>query len=307
MKKIARYDIDVASNINSADILIVFGSDNTVLKALHKLGFKYKVLGISLGSSAGFLTETTIENMDIVFEKIEGGRYRIEKCNVIKAIIDDEKTYRAVNDIAIFPYKSATLMEYELWVDEEFIWRDHADGLIIATPLGSTAYSMSAGGPIILSKTNVFALTPVNSLDPSRRPLIIPSESIIELMNIKSRVSVEAVIDGIDRIKVNESISISKNSSIISFIKIEGISPIHSRLYRKVKLAEELIEMPPSAKLVFKVLEYEGPLTQKDIVEKTLLSPRTVRYALNILGKRGLIKDIPNLRDVRQKLYYTNI
>ncbi|HDJ89504.1 MAG TPA: MarR family transcriptional regulator, partial [Thermoprotei archaeon] len=115
------------------------------------------------------------------------------------------------------------------------------------------------------------------------------------------------VIDGIDRIRIEESIIIFKDPSIISFIKIDGISPIHSRLYRKVKLAEELIEMPPSAKLVFKVLEYEGPLTQKDIVEKTFLPSRTVRYALNILSKRGLIKDIPNLRDARQKLYYTNI
>ena len=288
------------------DFILIIGTDGTVLRVLHKLEFpESPILTVNVLEDGGFLTSITTRELNTVIDRLLERDYRVEPLQVISASIDGKIEIKALNEIAIFPSKSATLMEYELFVNEEFIWRDHGDGIITATPIGSTAYSLSAGGPLVLPTVEALILTPVNSLDPSRRPLIISNNSTITIRAIHSSSRVEAIADGIDRINVNEEVIIytleERRVNMITFDRVLGI---RSRLYKKIKLAEELLKMPPSAKLVYKILEYEGPLTQKEIADKSMLPLRTVRYAISMLSKNGLVARMPDARDSRRHVYF---
>ena len=166
---------------------------------------------------------------------------------------------------------------------------------------------MSVGGPVVLNPAPVLTIIPVNSVNPARRPLIIADDMSIEIRDITSSVTIEAVLDGQIRKKVDGGpISIKKAQSDAIFVKFseERVAALHGKLMQKTEIFEDLAqELPPSAKLVLKILEYQGQLTQKEIVEETMLPPRTVRYALSLLISEGLIEKRLSLRDSRHGLY----
>ena len=162
---------------------------------------------------------------------------------------------------------------------------------------------MSAGGPVIFQDSNVFGIISVNSLDITRRPLIVSDNSLIEIDEISSRLHCDVVLDGIDRFKINNKIEATKFTPPARIIRMKTDSTTISALAKKVKLAEELFAMPPSSKLLLKILEYEGSMTQKELAVKTLLPDRTVRLALRHLMEKGYIKRKVSIRDARQKIY----
>jgi NAD+ kinase len=150
-------------------------------------------------------------------------------------------------------------------------------------------------------------IIPVNSVNPARRPLIVEDTTIIEIRELTSSVSVEAVLDGQLRRKVNSGpIIIERAEADAVFVKLseERVAALRGKLHQMTEAFGDLAQdLPPSAKLVLKVLEYQGQLTQKEIVDETLLPPRTVRYALSILISDGLVSKRVSLRDSRQGLY----
>lgn len=314
-KTLRSYDIDYdflsnkvsEKQIQDFDIAIVLGGDREILAFSHFMkNVSIPILGVSTSGETTFLTELTINEISKGIEKLVEEEYEIEYATRIEAKISEDAP-PALNEIAIFPSKSATLMEYLLVVDDEEIWRDYSDGVIIATPTGSTAYSLSAGGPILLPTSRSLVIVSVNSLDLTRRPLVVSENSIIKLEEISSKCDCELIIDGTHRFKIEDSVTIRKSKVPVKFIKITKVPETLKRMSKKIMLSKELMDMPPSAKLILKVLEYEGPLTQKDIITKTLLPPRTVRHALSLLLKKGFIRKQPLLRDVRQDLYYVNV
>jgi len=105
------------------------------------------------------------------------------------------------------------IMEHVLRVNAEEVWHDSSDGIILSTPIGSSAYSMSAGGPVIFQDSGVFGIISVNSLDVTRRPLIVSNSSLIEIDDISSRLHCEVILDGLDRFKVNRIVEATKFSS----------------------------------------------------------------------------------------------
>jgi len=289
----------------NCDFVLVVGKDGDVLSLFLKYpDMKKPVLGISLSDRPGFLTDIPINQFNDAINKIMEGKFLIQEFLRINVLTDDFSAY-ALNEVALFSSKSATLIEYELWIDKEFVWRDYSDGVIVATSVGSTAYAMSAGGVFISPKANVFEIVPVNSVDVSRRPIIIPSDSIIEIKHVAGRFTPEIVIDGSIRRKVRGDILMTKAKNTAKFIKIHDTELIRDRIIKKVEQSKDILDLPPSAKFVLKVLEYEGTLSQTDIIRKTLLPPRTVRYALSLLLRKGLIKEKELLgRDARRKIYY---
>lgn len=156
---------------------------------------------------------------------------------------------------------------------------------------------------MVHQKAAVFLLVPVNSVDVTRRPLVVNDSSTIEISEINSRYDCEVVLDGIVRVKAENTVKAKRASTPAKIVRLIGASATQNKIKRKVKLAEELLKMPPSAKLVLKTLEYEGPLGQREISEKTLLPPRTTRLALRLLLSKGLIKRSQDLRDARHRLY----
>lgn len=284
-------------------LLLILGEDKDVLKALHHVKSKdVLILGVSKTENNSFLMETTLERLGDALRAFLRREYSVEYSSRLKAVVDDAETPCALNELAIFPRKSATILEYSLYVDGEFVWRDIGDGLIVSTPIGSTAYALSTGGPIIHPQAKVVSIVPVNSLNLTRRPLVTPLESLIEIRDIVSNSACEVIVDGGYRMKVTEKILVKRGEDA-GFVRLSE-ALLARRLEKKARMSLDISSLPPSAKLILKVLEYEGALTQKDIVKKTMLPARTVRHALAILVGNNFVKKRPLIRDPRQDLYY---
>jgi len=292
------------SQVTMADLIIVLGGDRGVRNYFHRsLDVDTPVLGISESESSGFLSQIELRDLSSYLTRVKKQDYVIENAPRIGVKIDGKKAYPVLNDVAIFSSKSATLMEHVLRVNGEEIWHDNSDGVIISTPIGSSAYSMSAGGPVIFQGANVFGIISVNSLDTTRRPLIVSDNSIIEIDEISSHLHCDVVLDGIDRFKINNKLEATKFAPPARIIRMKSDSTAISALANKVKLAEELLSMPPSSKLLLKILEYEGSMTQKELASKTLLPDRTVRLAMKHLMDKGYVKRKVSMQDARQKIY----
>ncbi len=302
--EIQSFIISHKSKPKPVDCIIVLGGDRGVRNYFRYLTDSViPVLGIGEAEASGFLAQIELKEFPIYLKRLKKQDYTIEEVTRLGIKIDGKNVYPVLNDVAVFPSKSAVLMEHTLRVNEEEVWHDSSDGIILSTPIGSSAYSMSAGGPVIFQDSPVFGIISVNSLDVTRRPLIVSNESVVVIDDISSRLHCEVVLDGIDRYKVRKMVECTKFSPPAKIIRMKKDSTAISALAKKVHLAEDLLSMPPSSKLLLKTLEYEGSLTQKDLVNKTLLPDRTVRMALRHLLEKGFVKRKVSIRDARQKIY----
>ena len=291
------------------DVLTIIGSDKFLLKKLLELGqTEIPILPLASKGQPDFLFEISATNIDGIIGDLLESNWKKEEHRRLVAEISGKETPPLLNDIGIFARRSATLIRYSLLIDDEHFWKDGSDGLIVATPTGSTAYSLSVGGPVILASSPVFSIIPVNSVNPARRPIVLSDDLKVEIKDLTSSVAIEAVLDGQIRRKVdNHPVRIRRSDTSAMFVKFseERVDALRGKLLRKTETAEDVAhELPPSAKLVFKVLEYQGQLSQKEIIEETMLPPRTVRYALSLLMSEGLITKKLSLRDSRQGLYH---
>ncbi len=286
------------------DYVIVTGGDRGVRKYFHNdLNSTVPVLGINEFESSGYLAQIDLKEFPTFLNRLKKGDFTIERVTRLGVKIDGKSVYPVLNNLAIFSSKSATLVEHVLRINVEEVWHESSDGVIITTPIGSSAYSMSAGGPAIFQDSKVFGIVSVNSLDITRRPLIVSDDSFIEVDDISSSLRCEVVMDGKERFKVDKIVTCTKFPQPANIIRMKKDSTIVSALTKKVRLADDLLNMPPSSKLLLKTLEYEGSLTQKELAAKTLLPDRTVRLALRHLLDKGYVKRRVSLRDTRQRIY----
>ncbi len=292
------------SKSKQADCIIVLGGDKGVRNYFHRtFDTVSPVLGISEAEASGFLAQIDLREFSSYVNILKKEKYAIEEVPRLGVKIDGKNVYPVLNDVAVFSSKSAILMEHTLSVNGEEVWHDNSDGIIVSTPIGSSAYSMSAGGPVLFQDSAVFEIISVNSLDVTRRPIIVSNDSLIEIDDIYARLHCEVVLDGLERYKVNNTVECTKFLPSAKIIRLKKDFTAISALAKKVHLAEELLSMPPSSKLLLKTVEYEGALTQKDLANKTLLPARTVRLALSHLLKKGYVKKKVSIRDARQKIY----
>ncbi len=164
-----------------SDIIISLGGDGTMLStAFHAHFYDKPVLGINLGK-LGFLVEIDIKSIDKVIEEIKNKEYKVEERMVIEGLCDipsSEKLY-AVNDIVIEKGGWSKMIELTAWVDGEYVTTFSADGLIVATPTGSTGYSLSTGGPIVTPTARAITLAPISPHSLTVRPLVLSSNQEI--------------------------------------------------------------------------------------------------------------------------------
>lgn len=286
------------------DCIIVTGGDRGVRNYFHKTqDAEIPIFGVSESEASGFLAQIDLKEFSSYVNRIKKQDFEISEFTRLGVKIDGKSIYPILNDVAVFSSKSAMLMEHVLRINGEEVWHDSSDGVIISTPIGSSAYSMSAGGPMIFQDSPVFCIVSVNSLDITRRPLIVHDASMIEVDDVTARLHCEVVLDGVDRFRINNALECTKSVPSAKIIKLKKDSTAVSALTKKVRLAEDLLNMPPSAKLLLKTLEYEGSLTQRELVIKTLLPDRTVRLAIRHLLDKGYVKKKISIRDARQKIY----
>jgi NAD+ kinase len=168
------------------DLAVVIGGDGTMLRAARQLAaHDVPVIGINLGR-VGFLADIPAEHMVVEVGKILDGGGEITQRMLLHAEVTraGEKVHEAyaLNDVVITKGELARLIEFETSLDDEFVSAMRADGIIVATPTGSTAYALSAGGPILYPDLPAIALVPVCPHTLSQRPLVVPAQSTIEIV-----------------------------------------------------------------------------------------------------------------------------
>ena len=173
--------VDDSDLYMQSDLIISFGGDGTMLTtAFNAQKFDKPVLGINLGK-LGFLVEADISNLDFVIDAIKNKKYSIEERMIIEGDCTDYKCEKmiAINDLVIDKGGWPKMIELTVWVDGEYVTTFTADGLIAATPTGSTGYSISVGGPIVNPQADVITLSPISPHSLTIRPIVLPSRSEI--------------------------------------------------------------------------------------------------------------------------------
>jgi NAD+ kinase len=168
------------------DLVVVLGGDGTLLSAVRATAATdAPLLGVNLGS-LGFLTDVPLSSLFTMLEEVAQGRAPIEQRSLMQCdLLRGEQilgSYKAFNDVVVNKTALARLNNYDLFVDKSFVSSYRADGMIVATPTGSTAYSLSAGGPVVMPTVNAFVITPVAPHSLTHRPLVVPDSAVVEIL-----------------------------------------------------------------------------------------------------------------------------
>ena len=184
----------------NCDLIIVLGGDGTFLSVARLLvKTDVPVLGINLGS-LGFLTETTLSNMYRVLESVFEGNYDTDNRMLLRTHVHRQgeriSEYNALNDIVINNGALARIINMSTFIDGKFVTRYRADGLIVSSPTGSTAYSLAAGGPIVYPNLDAITISPICPHSLVNRPIVIPGSSSIEVTLEANADDVLLTLDG---------------------------------------------------------------------------------------------------------------
>ncbi len=285
----------------SADALLLFGDDRFILDSLLDGNPKTAVLPMG----QGFLAECSLDGIETAIENLVTGKHRIDERLRLELRVDGIRFPPALNEIALTTSRGGGFLRYSLEIDGESVWRDAGDGVIVSTPTGSTAYSLSAGGPVIMENADALVVVPICSNE-GRKPLVIPRRSVITLSAIESRLGREIVIDGRRRVRVGDAgLTVRASENPARFVRFGKAR--YLRVFGKLEARQRGVEMPmdapPSAKFVYRLLLDQGALSEQQIVRETRLAERTARSALNYLVQRQIVRRLPSLRDVREAIF----
>ena len=212
---------DTAALAREVDLLIVFGGDGTMLRAARETaGSATPILGINTGS-LGFLTAAPVGQLAATLKKIWAGDFRFETRALIEA---SGKQFRhlALNDFVIARGNQPRLVELAVSVDAQPLTRYRADGLIVSSPTGSTAYSLAAGGAIIAPNAEVFELTPVCAHTLSNRSLILDFASTIEIKVVSARADSQLSGDGqlLHQFTTGDTVTIRRSRHAVRLVQL---------------------------------------------------------------------------------------
>ena len=209
------------------DLVVVLGGDGTLLSVARTVGSEALVLGVNLGN-LGFLTEISRGELYPSLVQVLSGRFRVEE----RALSDVELhrdgggvlRYRVLNDAVITKSALARIIELTLCIDGHLIARFRSDGLIISTPTGSTAYNLSAGGPISSPLLPVAVLTPICPHALSLRPIVVPDTGLIEVTLETQREEVYLTLDGQEGTSLGyrDVVRVTRSDSRVRLVKVSG-------------------------------------------------------------------------------------
>jgi len=170
----------------SCDLVIVVGGDGSMLNVAKQVASEgVPVIGINRGN-LGFLTDILPDEIETQLDEVLAGKFTVENRFLLDAILngaeEDKALGSALNDVVLHPGKAAQMIEFELFVNGKFVYSQESDGLIVATPTGSTAYSLSAGGPIMHPDLNAVVLVPMYPHSLNSRPIVIDGDCEIKLV-----------------------------------------------------------------------------------------------------------------------------
>jgi NAD+ kinase len=207
------------------DLVLVLGGDGTMIAAARTMGeTEVPVLGVNYGG-LGYLAEFRIEELYTALESILDGNYRLDQ----RVMLDVElqrgdapaTRNRVLNDIVINKSALARIIEIEAHLNRQFVNSFRADGLIVSTPTGSTAYNLSAGGPVIFPSMNAVVITPICPFTLSNRPIVVPDDAVIELCLKTDREEVALTLDGQVGfpLQVEDRVTIRKSQTTFNIVQ----------------------------------------------------------------------------------------
>jgi len=206
------------------DLLIVLGGDGTLLAAARVTHeHNVPILAVNLGS-LGFLTEITLDEMYPLLEDILADRHKIDRRRMLETSVrragQTIARYRALNDVVLHKAALARMIDYVVEVDAVFVSMFRADGLIVSTPTGSTAYSLAAGGPILFPTLDAFIITPICPHMLTNRPLVVPGNAQVEVKLKSAKASVYVTVDGQVGLELGEhdTLHVAKSDYFIQLV-----------------------------------------------------------------------------------------
>ena len=231
---------------SNIDLVIVLGGDGTMLGIGRQLaGSKVPLVGINMGR-LGYMTDIPIQNVQTVLPQIIAGEYEADTRTLLDAVVmrngKQINQALALNDVVVNRSGISGMLELTVRVNGQFMYNQRSDGLIVATPTGSTAYAMSAGGPILHPSVAGVVLAPIAPHALSNRPIVLPSDSLIEVELIGGKdVSVNFDMQSLTQLQVGDQIRIKQSQKTITLLH-----PIDHSDYRALRQKLHWNEHPSS-------------------------------------------------------------
>lgn len=212
------------------NFIVSVGGDGTILRTIHKMKDPLPILGINMGT-LGFLVDVEPKDAVQTIEHLLKG-FEVDERTRLKVSLNGENLLPATNEVTLITASPAKMIDFDVMVNDSLMERLRADGVIIATSTGSTAYAMSAGGPIVDPRVDAIVLVPVAPFKLSSRPWVIPGDSIVELRLKLPEKDALVVVDGtnVATITKKDSIIISRAETSARFVKAS-----RDGFYAKVK------------------------------------------------------------------------
>lgn len=211
----------------TSDVVLVLGGDGTILN-IARQSSKYQVplFGINLGH-LGFLAEAEISDMYLSMEKIITGDYFIEKRMMLEACVDGSDMYTkeltALNDISVIKGMHSRMIAFSVFINDSFFELYSADGIVISSPTGSTAYSLSAGGPIVSPELKVLIITPICPHTLHNRPIVVSEKDEVRIEICDDNPEVMLSVDGQDSYKLTPGmvVKVRSSSCVTNLVKLK--------------------------------------------------------------------------------------
>ena len=216
--------LDEQAALADAELILSLGGDGTMLSTIRRVGnYAVPVLGVNIGGF-GFLAEYTVESLFDALDRVLGGDYRVSERMMLEATVGRDgrvaETHAALNEVVIDSGRLARMLRLKVSVGEQYLTRYEADGLIVATPTGSTAYSLSAGGPIVHPDLEAILMTPICAHTLTTRPIVLPVERTVTVELDEDRGGAGLTVDGQVGIKLGakDVVRISKSAHSVRLV-----------------------------------------------------------------------------------------
>lgn len=215
------------------DFVFSFGGDGTLLSSVHHIvDSAIPVVGINFGH-LGFLTTVGKEDLEGFVNDLLAGHYTIEERSLLHIRVDDIQTF-ALNEVYVHRAENIPLLKTDVYVDDEYVSTYSGDGVIVATPTGSTAYSLSCGGPILTPNSGCFVITPIGAHSLTLRPFIVPDSAQLRLVTDVRHSTLYLGTDSRSQIlRGGTEIFLQRESFTIRLVRMRGqnfFSAIHDKL-----------------------------------------------------------------------------
>ncbi len=212
---------------SSGDMFIALGGDGTILRLARQVAEKgTPILGVNLGK-LGFLAEVSIDDLDACLSEVLKGDFFIVERMMLQAVTSkDSRVYLALNDVVVDKFGTSRVLDLETFVNGEFLATFTGDGVIVSTPTGSTAYSLSNGGPIVTPHNRSITISPICPHTLTARPVIVPDDSTILIRVASAQTKVHVTADGQDEVLLRPptEIRVKKAPHIARLVKRRNTS-----------------------------------------------------------------------------------